>query len=263
DSLNGSYWDFSDKSTRILLQKMKRNGIPLKDYVNGQILAGIKTGRNKAFWIDSETKTKLTNGIQGSSDLIKKLIVGDNVRKWHIRNSGKWLLYMFHGIDTRGLSEVLTHLKKFKSELEGRAAKQKWYELQQPQLRYTQAFESPKIIFPDIAKEPRFAFDDSGAYIDMTAFAIPIRDLYLLGILNSGLVWEYLVETAAVLGDAHKGGRLRLKRQYVENIPIPKASSVNREAIETLVLKCLRAKGQNCDEWEKEIEKRIAPLYGV
>ena len=80
--------------------------------------------------------------------------------------------------------------------------------------------------------------------------------------LNSKIVWKYLGETAAVLGDARKGGRLRLKRQYVENIPIPEVSSAERAVIENLVSKCLKVNGQNCDKWEKEIDKRIDALYG-
>jgi hypothetical protein len=37
----------------------------------------------------------------------------------------------------------------------------------------------------------------------------------------------------------------------------------DKEAISQLVQKCLDAKGVNCEAWEKEIDDRIAALYGL
>ena len=68
---------------------------------------------------------------------------------------------------------------------------------------------------------------------------------------------------AAVLGDAQKHGRIRLKRQYIAKIPIPPASESEKEPIIKLVQTCLDAKGVNCEEWEKEIDERVAALYGL
>ncbi|MCX5840220.1 MAG: hypothetical protein NTY16_01940, partial [Deltaproteobacteria bacterium] len=50
---------------------------------------------------------------------------------------------------------------------------------------YYDAFERPKIIYPDIAKESRFSFDEEGFYSANTTYIIPSADKYLLGILNS------------------------------------------------------------------------------
>ncbi|MEH2117676.1 hypothetical protein [Nostoc sp.] len=54
-----------------------------------------------------------------------------------------------------------------------------------------------------------------------------------------------------------------MKSFYVEQIPIPNASTREREAISQLVKKCLDAKGINCEIWEKEIDERVAALYGL
>lgn len=124
-------------------------------------------------------------------------------------------------------------------------------------------FEEPKIVFPDIAKEARFAFDDNGFYVNDTGFAIPVKDLYLLGVLNSTAAWEYISRTAAVLGDPDRRGRLRLKRAYMEKLPIPNAPATERAVISRLVEKCLDAKGVGCEKWEKEINERVAALYGL
>ena len=81
--------------------------------------------------------------------------------------------------------------------------------------------------------------------------------------LNYSYVWNYLCQSVAVLGDIKKGGRLRLKRFYIEKIPIPTASEADKEAIEKLVQKCLDAKGVGVEQWEAEIDDRVAHLYGL
>lgn len=120
-----------------------------------------------------------------------------------------------------------------------------------------------KIVYPDICKEQRFTLDTKGYYLDATSSCIAVNDLYLLGILNSQTVWSYLSEKCAVLGDANQGGRIRLKSFYVEQIPIPPASNSEKETISQLVQKCLDAKGVDCEAWEKEIDDRVAALYGL
>ncbi len=81
--------------------------------------------------------------------------------------------------------------------------------------------------------------------------------------LNSSSIWEYLKNFCSVLGDADKGGRLELRAIYISKIPIPNASTTEREAISKLVQKCLDAKGVDCQAWEKEIDERVAALYGL
>jgi len=95
----------------------------------------------------------------------------------------------------------------------------KWYEIQDA-VEYYAEFGKPKIVYPDIAKESRFAFDPDGHYPADTTFVIPLSDLYLLGVLNSCLSFFYLRMVCPVLGDPHKGGRLRQKTIYVKQLPI-------------------------------------------
>jgi hypothetical protein len=163
------------------------------------------------------------------------------------------------------LSAIIEHLRPYKERLENRATKQAWYELQQPQMRYTSEFDNPKIVFPDIAKESRFAFDNTGAYPANTVYVLPREDFYLLGVLNSRMIWEYAKETLTVLGDANKGGRLRFFRQFVEKLPIPDAPAAERKAIATLAQQCVEAKGEGAQvaAWEAEIDARVARLYGL
>lgn len=113
--------------------------------------------------------------------------------------------------------------------------------------------------------ESRFAFDTEGAYTLKTVFSIPRDDLYLLGLLNSSLVWQYLKSVCSVLGDADQRGRLTLQSIYVSTIPVPRASRADREAIADLAQQCLDVRGQGvrATDWEAEIDDRVAVLYGL
>ncbi len=259
DALHGSDWSLTDESTSSRLRKMRASGVPLGEYVKGQIYRGVVTGLNQAFVIDGATRAELIANDPGSVALIKPFLTGKNIRKWDADTADKWLLYMHHGISVSDLPTVIEHLEPFREELEGRATKQEWYELQQPQMRYAPAFERPKIVFPDIAKSLRFAFDTTGAYLGNTAYFVAADDLYLLALLNSSAVERFYVELSAQI----RGGYLRFFRQYVEQIPIPDARAADRDAIAELVQKCLDAKGVGCEEWEAEIDGRVAALYGL
>jgi hypothetical protein len=194
-----------------------------------------------------------------SKQVIKPLVVGKNIRKWKIDFKNQYILYMYHGIDINELDAVINYLKPYRQKLEKRATKQQWYELQQPQKKYSLTFNRPKIVFPDIAKELRFTLDLDGFYVNDTTFIIPLHDLYLLAILNSTTTKTFILQLSPQI----LGKSLRFKRQYVEQIPIPLASNSEKEAISKLVQKCLDAKGVDCEAWEKEIDDRVAALYGL
>ena len=91
------------------------------------------------------------------------------------------------------------------------------------------------------------------------ANVIPLADLYLLGVLNSSTAKQFFEDISI----QRNGNYLEFKPIYVSQISIPNASNTEREAISKLVQKCLDAKGVNCEIWEKEIDERVAALYGL
>jgi hypothetical protein len=94
---------------------------------------------------------------------------------------------------------------------------------------YYDEFEKPKIVYPDIAKESRVAFDSSRLYLANTIYFIPSDDLYLLAILNSKLIFSFFKRAASVLGDPDKGGRLRWFRQDVLKLPIRRINFADKQ----------------------------------
>ena len=124
---------------------------------------------------------------------------------------------------------IRDHLARWKEDLtpkKDKAAKRgrkpgryQWYEIQDD-VAYYEAFDRPKLIFPDIAKGPRFCFDTGGHYLANTAYAIGTDDLYLLGILNSRLFWFTISNISIPFGIRAGKYRYRLIYQYMEKVPI-------------------------------------------
>ncbi len=152
DALDGSDWSLADAATSTRLRRMRASGAPLGEYIRGQVYAGIKTGLNRAFWIDGAQREELLADAPQAARIIKPLVVGKDIRKWHVEHQDKWLLYMTRGVDVKDLGPVLDYLRPYREDLEKRPTKQRWYELQQPQQRYAAAYDQPKIVFPDISK---------------------------------------------------------------------------------------------------------------
>jgi type I restriction-modification system DNA methylase subunit len=276
EAINGEDWGLIDSDTFIMLRKMESSGIPLNEYVNGEIFRGILTGFNEAFVIDSNTRDQLIAEDPKSDELIKSMCKGDDVRKWHIRDKNRWLIFTRRGVDIDKYPAIKRHLEQYCKQLEpkpnnwpsgkkwpGRKpGSYKWFEIQD-NIAYYKKFDKPKIIFPVIAKEPRFTLAPIGMVSNDKTFILAIEDLFLVGVLNSQHAWDYLKTACSVLGDSEKGGRLELRSIYMENFPIPTASDSEKQEMSKLVQKCLDAEGDGCEKWEAEINRRVAKLYGL
>jgi type I restriction-modification system DNA methylase subunit len=275
NAIDGSNWLLTNRSSADKIKQMESKGIPLGQYVKGGIYYGVKTGFNQAFIINSETRAKLISQDPVSEEIIKSLLVGDDVRKWYMKDKNQYLIFTRRGVNIDNYPAVKKHLSQWQTRLEpkprsweslnkweGRkAGSYKWYEIQD-EVAYYSTFDRPKIIYPVIAKTSRFTFDTNGSFTNDKAFIIPTGDLYLLGVLNSAHVWNYLKSACSVLGDADSNGRLELRSIYMNNVPIPQASEIDQKAISKLVQKCLTAKGVGCEAWEREIDEIVAGLYG-
>jgi hypothetical protein len=78
----------------------------------------------------------------------------------------------------------------------------------------------PKIIFPDICKNPRFFRDDDGLYLTNTAYCLGTGDKRLLAFLNSRLFWFLIAGISIPFGMRAGKYRYRLIYQYMEHVPI-------------------------------------------
>jgi hypothetical protein len=231
-SLTGENWTLAKKSEVSIFEKVKKIGIPLRDYINGNFYRGITTGFNDAFVVDLEIKEKLIAEDPKSSEIIKPFIIGDDIRYYHVNFRDRYIIFARRGINIKEYPAIENYLNQFKERLipkskdykgtdwKGRKpGLYKWYELQDT-IDYHSEFEKTKLIWPTIQKESRFYIDSNTLYCNDACFFIPINDPYLLGLLNSKLIWFCLKNLCPVLGDPDKGGRLSVKKIYIENLPI-------------------------------------------
>jgi adenine-specific DNA-methyltransferase len=254
----------SSSNASVLIEKLMKKGVPLKQYVNGKIYRGIVAGR-PVFVVDQGIHDRLIAEDPHSAELIKPFLRGRNVGKYVIHATDLWLIYTYHGIDIRKYPAIERYLEPFKAELDKRATEQAWYELQQPQLAYKEAFEMPKIMYPEIAMSSRFALDKAGCYPNNKAFIIPGEDYYLLGVLNSKCIWSWIKEKCSVLGDPNNRGRFELRETYMRHLPVPKPVSEQKVKIEELAKKLVEH-GVDAPEaaaWEAEIDQIVYQMFDL
>jgi hypothetical protein len=281
-ALKADGWRLENTQVFDLLAKLRNVGKPLGEYVNGKFYYGIKTGFNEAFVIDRETRDKLIAEHPSSAEVIKPLLRGRDVKRWCVESVDLYLLFipwhfpLHQDPKITGASEkaekefkklypaIYNHLLKFKTELSARnkaetGIRYEWYALQRWGANYWQEFEQPKIIYPNICKRNEFAWDKLGYYTNQKAFIIPCNDKVLLAILNSSVMTFLFDKLLPKLqGDFYEPSSI-----FMKDVPIPTATEAEQKAIETLVQKCLDAKGQNVGQWEQEIDEIVARLYGL
>lgn len=287
-AFSGENWTLADSQIVNIIEKVKKIGVPLKDYLTDcDIYYGIKTGFNEAFVINEEKRNELIAVEPEADEFIKPFIIGDDIRKWNLRLKNRWLIYIpwhfpLHKEKIEGASKtaelefqkqfpkIYQHLEQYKPQLKARNKAEtdihyEWYALQRFGSTYWKDFNKPKIIFPDIAKESRMTFVDYPLYMGNTVYFIPTADKYLLAVLNSKLIFYYFSKFAAVLGDAEKGGRLRFFRQDVEKIPIKKITPEKQKSFIKLVDEILEKKklGQETADLENKIDAMVYRLYDL
>jgi hypothetical protein len=261
-AIAGEHWRLVTSERASIMASMDERCVSLGEYVGKEIYYGIKTGFNKAFVLDAETRKRLIAEDISSKKIIKPLAVGDDVRKWHIDLKQKWLIVTPIGIPIKEYPAIFKHLKRFKEKLEARQDQgEYWWELRA--CTYYREFANPKIVFPEIALEPRFAYDESGVYTNNKAFFIPSGDLFLLGVLNSAPAWEYIKTICAVLGDEDARGRVMLQWVNLKRLPIPITDDAGKKRVAELVKQCLAANSDDRVLIERKIDAEVRSLYGI
>ncbi len=237
-----------------LLKKLNNAGVPLGEYVKGKIYRGVLTGLNKAFVINKETKEKLIKEDKRSAELIKPFLAGRDIKRYSPPTSDNFLIFTKRGIDIDKYPAIKSHLLEFKKQLtpkpknfkgekwEGRKpGNYKWFEIQDS-IDYYKEFEKPKIIYPNILKQPEFTFDLNGWFTNQKCFIISLDDKYLLGLLNSNLNYYLFEKNLPKL----RGGFYEPSYVFFKHFPIKKIDSKNinefeqKKIIEKLVEQLLQ-----------------------
>jgi len=245
-----------------LMQKIASKGKLLKEW-NINIYRGVLTGFNEAFIIDTAKKEELVTKDPKSSEMLKPLIRGRDVKKYSIEWDGKWLINSHNNppVEIENYPAIKEHLDSHFEALQKRQDKGKTpYNLRN--CAYLDDFEKPKIVWAELSDTQKFSYDESGIYPDKTVFFMRGENLkYLLAVLNSKLVFWYFGKIAATTGM----GATMWQKAKLELLPIPICE--NEQPFITLVDKILEAKKENpqadTKELESEIDKMVYELYGL
>jgi len=227
--LDASGWSLAGAEEQKLFKKLMGMGVPLGEYVDKQIYYGIKTGLNEAFVIDAATRKALIKADARSAELIKPFLAGRDIKRYKQPKSEKFLIVVpkgFTNIHAPSSKEawrwfgktypaIAAHLTPHRVKAEQRTDKgDYWWELRA--CEYYDAFDEPKIMFPDIAPRMQAMWDHEAYYCVNTAYIIPVNDLFLMGVLNSRLMQFIYSKISPTI----RGGYYRFIRQYLETLPI-------------------------------------------
>lgn len=211
---------------------------------------GLKTGLNEAFVISDEVKIRISTQDPGSLALMHPFLRGEDLRPWYQECSDRWVIAIPSGWTKRTFPTVASeeeawicfssmysgladHLRPFGQKAKTRSDQgDYWWELRP--CDYYDAFDGIKIVWPDIAKFPRFSIDTSTSYVGNTGYILATGDTWLLGYLASRTAWFLISQMSHPFGERAGLNRYRLIDQFMRRLPIPYIPTGTRHELEWL-----------------------------
>ncbi|MTJ10224.1 Eco57I restriction-modification methylase domain-containing protein [Anabaena sp. UHCC 0204] len=227
-------WSLEPPAVDDLMRKIQRVGVPLKEFAGVKPCYGIKTGFNEAFIIDEATKHKLIQSDPKSSEIIKPLLRGQDIKRWIPEWDKLWIIFGHKDIDIEQYPIIKQHLEIYRNKLEARAGKQLWWQWQASPAFY-HLFEQPKLIYQEIQFHPAYSYDSDGFFTNNKGFILPKGDLYILGVLNSPLIWWYNWRFLSHMKD----DALTPVGELMETLPIAQPTAEIRAEVEAIVTRLI------------------------
>ena len=274
-ALKSESWILERQDVLALMEKLRKAGKPLGEYVEGKFYYGIKTGLNEGFVIDEATRQRLIAEDPKSADLIKPWLRGRDIRKWKAQWAGLHLITIASSANrewpwskekseakarplfAKAYPAIHRHLSQYEDKLRKRDDQGKfWWELRS--CVYYDEFEKDKIIYPNITKTNIFAFDTTGVLTNQKCFIIPTTDIYLVAILNSKLATQWFHSTLPLL----RGGFFEPSAIFMQHFPVFPAIEAQKAPIIERVRKILADPDSPAvPRLEAEIDRLVYDLY--
>ncbi len=286
NALSTESFIFANASLLDLRDKMESVGTPLKDW-DIQINYGIKTGANEAFIITTEKREEILNACKTQEErkrteaLIKPILRGKDIKRYSYEWAHLWVINTHNGytsnlkskippIDIEKYPAIKTHLDAHWDTIATRSDQGDTpYHLRN--CAYLEDFEKEKIVYPETSQGAYFIYENSGIFLEKTAFMI-VSDAYnlklLTALLNSKLITFYFKNFCGgcILG---KSG-YQYNKHALEKIPIPQITEKNQKLAHKITdgaEAILEAKEKdpkaNTQKLEKEIDALVYQLYNL
>lgn len=237
---------------------IEKVGTPLKEW-DISIYRGVLTGFNEAFIIPGKKKNELIAADPKSAEIIKPILRGRNIKRYHAEFADLWLVATFPALnlDIDDYPAIRDYLKSFGRKLHqtgevigkdenGRLMKSrkktgnKWFETQD-QIAYYEDFQREKIIWLEMSPIPNFTFSRDEIFVLNTSYILTGKHLkWLLAIFNSEVLDCYF----SMISTDVRGKTRRYIKQYVEQLPIVSYQESHAQTLETLTNYILISKVQ-------------------
>ncbi|NQY11911.1 MAG: N-6 DNA methylase [Flavobacteriales bacterium] len=269
--LGTSNWNLIDQIQVKLIEKISIGNPKVKD-VFDLVGAGIDAGADDIFMLTGKYvgkkfvgfSTRLEKDVELESGIVKPLLKGEDVKGYATPMPVKFILYphYFDGKKTKPYEEdefmekfplAFAYMSEFKDEMVARKERKKtnikyWYTLHRS--RDITSFENDKIITPEISLGTNMTFDTRSSFHNTKVYylikkaEVQTEYKYLLGILNSSLMWYYLKTTGYVL----RGGYFTFKTKFMEPFPISLPDGKEDEQYMVKKVDHMLQQTQKCDE---------------
>ena len=281
-ALQGREWTIEKPEIINLKSKVEEMGTLLKNW-DIRINYGIKTGYNEAFIIDTHTKERLCQEDLKSSEIIKPILRGRDIKRYGYEWAGLWLIATFPALHIEiekypSIKQYLLDFGKDRLEQEGKKLPEgttsrkktgnKWFETQD-QIAYYPEFEKEKIIWIELTNKNKFAYSDKEDYLLAGAFFMVGKSLkYLLAFLNSKLCLFYF----SLICNSSGMDTIQWKKFALEKVPVMELNSKDQKPFIDLIDQILAItksddyltnpeKQTKVKELEKQIDQMVYKLY--
>ena len=218
-NLDNNSWSFDSPEVIKLKQKIYEKGTPLGKIDTIRINMGIKTGYNKAFVINEETKNELIQKDSKNEEIIKPLLRGKDVQKGIINFGNQYLISTKNGINVKKEYPVIfEHLNQFSVNLKKRSDQgEHWTNLRA--CSYYDDFDKEKLIYPNIAPKLNPVYDVENYYTNQKCYILTSDDLnlkYINAILSSKLINYIFIS----IGSPISAEVFDVNKNIVEQLPM-------------------------------------------
>ena len=238
-------WVILSDIEQTIKSKIEAIGTPLKKW-DIQINYGIKTGYNDAFIITTEKRNEILAHClddaerERTAELIRPILRGRDIKRYSYDWAELWLIYIpwhfpLHKDPTiQGASKkaedtfkmqypaVYQHLIQYKPQLSARnkaetGIRYEWYAMQRWGANYSDDFNKPKIMYPNMTLYLPFYYDNKGFLQNDKSFMITGENIaFLTAFLNSSLFKFCFRDSFPEL----QGGTRELRKIFFERIPV-------------------------------------------
>ena len=270
-------WVIMSEIEQSIKGKIEAVGIPLRDW-DIQINYGIKTGYNDAFVITTDKRDEILANCQNdeerarTSEIIRPILRGRDIKRYSYDWADLWLIYIpwhfpLHEDDSiQGASEkaeeafknqyptIYQHLLAYKEDLSARnkaetGIRYEWYAMQRWGANYSDDFNKPKIIYPNMTKYLPFVWDTKKFLTNQKCFIITgTNTAFLTAFLNSSLFKYCFRDEFPEL----QGGTRELSKIFFDKIPVlvpdEKTESQFKALVEDIQTEYSDAKAKRIDQ---------------